>query len=271
MTTGEDMPAGHASLVARSLIINVPRHRLDTARGSRCLSHCKDYPAITARYIRFLLRRHNFRVELNSIVHKYRERFLREIAREDNAARLARNLALNLVGFRYFTRFLRAIKAGFDVDEMRVEHRRILFALRDQMLDLINKENPGGVFLRTISEALASGRARLKETVPTRTQHGGIVIGFDQDSKDGLVSIFPGESMAFVREQEWRAGREFDWTPNAVSKQLISLGALVKRQDRKDAGTTVRYQGKVQRVWLVRTRHLGIQTGHPSDDEEDVT
>ncbi len=95
------------------------------------------------------------------------------------------------------------------------------------------------------------------------------MIGFDQDRKDGFVAIFPREAMAFVREQEWRAGRDFDWSPNAVSKQLIALGALVRRQRRKDAGTTVQFQGKVHRVWLIRTRHVGM--GKREDDEEDVT
>jgi hypothetical protein len=92
LTTGEDLPAGHASVIARSLIVNVPKRPLDTKRGGRCLARCKDYPGVTASYIHFLLRLPNLRKRVNALVRKYLARFLEGIKREDNSARIARNL-----------------------------------------------------------------------------------------------------------------------------------------------------------------------------------
>jgi hypothetical protein len=76
--------------------------------------------------------------------------------------------------------------------------------------------------------------------------------------------------MGLVRDQEKRVGREFSWTPNAVTKQLFDLDALAKQQNRKDYGTTVRFGPVEHRVWLIRSQVLGLAEAR-EDEEEDVT
>ena len=136
------------------------------------------------------------------------------------------------------------------------------------MLDLTSRENPGKIFLQVLTEAVGSGRARIPTRPSLDPRPGQTIVGFDTNGDDGLTAILPREAMALVREQERRGGREFDWTPNAVTKQLIALGALVKRQGRQDAGTTVRFGGKIHRVWMIRDSQLGLAE---AKEDQDVT
>jgi hypothetical protein len=268
LTTGEDMPTGHASLIARSLILKVPKRELDTRRGDRCLKNCKDYPMITASYIRFLLHRPQLRQKVNAKVHKFHELFLAGIPREDNAVRIARNLALNSVGFRYFIGFLEEADAGFDTDQMLRVHAENLLQLRQRMLNLIRKENPAEIFLQVLTEAIAAGRARIRSGDLSGSERGAPIIGFWRDSdSDECVCILPHEATGLVREQEKRSGRDFDWSPQAIAKQLYAHGALVRSQARKDFGTTVRLGVKTYRVWRIKCSFLGWG----KEDGEDVT
>jgi hypothetical protein len=270
LSTGEDLPAGHASLIARSLILNVPKRPLDTSRGSRCLARCKDYPAVTARYIQYLLSLPDLRNRVNALVREYHEQFLEGIAREDNSVRVARNLALNNVGFFFFTEFLDVLKARFDVEDMREEHFANLIRLRGRMFELISGENPGEIFLRVLSEAIGSGRARIVTAHYDLAKTGPPVVGFQRKKEKTIICVFPREAMGLVRDQEKRVGREFSWTPNAVTKQLFDLDALAKQQNRKDYGTTVRFGPVEHRVWLIRSQVLGLAEAR-EDEEEDVT
>ena len=259
LTTGEDTPAGHASLIARSLIVSVPKRQHDTRRGKLCLANCKNYPGVTAWYIHYLLGLPNLREKINASFHQYHEFFLEDIAQEDNSVRIARNLALNYVGFFFFTEFLQKMRVSFPIREMRSEHKANLLELRDRMLYLIHQENPGKILLQVLGEAMGSGRARINGMEVDDTSQNTPIVGFVFPRRDSCVFIFPREAMAFVREQEKRAGRDFSWTPNAVSKALRALGALVKGQVGKDFGTRMKFKGRTHRTWMMPVSAFGWQ------------
>jgi hypothetical protein len=148
---------------------------------------------------------------------------------------------------------------------MRHEHLATLIGLRTRLLELIRGENPAEIFLHALSEAISSGRARIVTSPSDGSKHGPPIVGFKKHIGEDLTCVFPREAMGLVRDLERRMGREFDWTPNAVSKQLANLGALVTRQGRKDYGTITRFGGNEHRVWLIRNRWLGL-TGWKEDE-----
>jgi hypothetical protein len=82
ISTGEDMPSGHASLIARSLILSITKRKAIIKKGQRCLKMCSKYSAITARYIRYLLRRPNLEKRVRTLYAKHHASFLKGIRRE---------------------------------------------------------------------------------------------------------------------------------------------------------------------------------------------
>jgi hypothetical protein len=259
LTTGEDVPAGHASVVARSLILSVNKRKPNLGRGKNCLENCADYPALTARYIYYLLRRQNLRRRLLNDLKVGHEMFLKGIEREENAVRIARNLALNWLGFKWITRFLKAARATIDIKAARKEHKRNLLVLRTQMLGLISQEQPAQVFIEALREALDNRLCEIRDASKT---FGRIrdkeVVGFEKNPNDPHLYIFPPEAMAVVRVQVQRLGRRFEWTPNAVSKALEAAGYLVRNSGSQDSALRKRVGKKIYRVWQLRKDCLGL-------------
>jgi hypothetical protein len=260
LTTGEDMPSGHSSTVARSLVLSVDSREPDIAKGDRCLQFSKNYPAITARYIRFLLRSKRFGQRVQNYYHRYHTFFLKGIAREENSVRIARNLALNWTGFYWFTRFLKAIKAPLEIEAMREEQKANLLTLRDEMLERIRQEQPDEVLLQTLTEALANGACQLCREGREEASRGRPCVGFQKEAKHPYVYLYPGEVMSFVRDQQISRGHQFDWSTHAVSRALRNRGALVPDKGAKDLGARVRtVGGKLVRVWRMRKEYLGLE------------
>jgi CHC2 zinc finger/Domain of unknown function (DUF927) len=259
LTTGEDVPAGHASVVARSLIISMDKKTPDLVRGQSCRKNCKVYSAITGRYILYLLRRRNLRSELVTDLNGAHEFFLKGIDREENAVRIARNLALSWLGFKWITRFLKAAKAPIDLKGMRKEHKRDLLKLRTHMLGLVSQEQPAQVFIEALQDCIDSGVCTLIRK--TKYQNGisreKSAVGFWEEDNDSHIYIFPPEAIAAVRFQLQRLGRRFDWTPNAISKALETAGYLIKKAKSQDAGVRKRSGKKIYRVWKLRKDSLG--------------
>jgi hypothetical protein len=266
LTTGEDVPSGHASVVARSLILSVTKQKPDLACGKRCLENCSDYPAFTARYIRFLLRRKNLRRHILADLKAGHELFLSGIEREENAVRVARNLALNSVGFTWITQFLKASKAPFDVSAAREEHTGYLFQLRTQMLGLISEEQPAEVLIGALSEALQNETCQIRTLTSSTNVRGKSVVGFRNSTESKYIYIFPPEAIAAVRIQLQRLGKDFDWTPNAISKALYAKGLLIRPTGSEDSAVRKRVKGKVYRVWQLREDCLGISGEEYADD-----
>jgi CHC2 zinc finger len=259
LTTGEDVPAGHASVVARSLIISMEKKKPDLIRGQSCRKNCKAYSAITSRYILYLLRRRNLRSELSEDLNEAHEFFLKGIDREENAVRIARNLALSWLGFKWITRFLKAAKAPLDLKSMRKEHKRNLLELRGHMLGLVSQEQPAPVFIEALRECIDSGACTLsrKTKYQNKIQRDKSTVGFWEEENDSYIYIFPPEAMAAVRFQLQRLGRRFDWTPNAISKALATAGYLVKKTLSQDSAVRKRSGKKIYRVWKLRKDSLG--------------
>lgn len=259
LTTGEDVPSGHASVVARSLILHINKRKPDLDRGRRCSKNCSAYSALMARYIYYLLRCENLRSQLLNDLKESHDFFLKDIEREENSVRIARNLALSWLGFKWFTRFLKAAKAPFDVRSARKEHKRDLLVLRRQMLMLILEEQPAQVFIEALREAIDNEVCKIRDV---SNAYGKVrdksTVGFEKNSRDPYVYIFPPEAMAVVRQQLQRLGRRFDWTPNAVSKALEAGGYLVRSARYEDSAIRKRVQKKLYRVWKLRKECLGF-------------
>jgi hypothetical protein len=258
LTTGEDIPSGHASVVARSLILSVSRREPDLIRGQACRENCKDYPAITARYIRYLMRQDDLRQRLMSDLKKGHELFIKGIEREENSVRIARNLALNWLGFRWVTRYLRAAHAPIDIKAARQEHLRYLLDLRSAMLNLVAQEQPAEVFVRTLVEAINSQVCSLRRVHSSGFSRDSRVVGFEKPSDDRYIYLFPRVATAIVRAEVHRLGQRFDWTTNAISKALISAGILVGPTGIQDSAIRKRIGHQVYRVWRVRAERFDL-------------
>jgi hypothetical protein len=257
ISTGEDMPSGHASLIARSLILSITKREAIIKKGQRCLNLCSKYSAITARYIQYLLRRPNLEKRVRTQYSKHHAAFLKGIRREENAVRLARNLALNCTGFYWFTRFLKANRSSLDIDQMRKQHRKLLFMLRSSMLGLVSQEQPGEVFVRTIMEGLTSRACYLQSPGDQESTPARSYVGFRKGGDNRFIYLYPQGAVSFVRLQQQHLGRSYDWSIPAISKALRRMGALVWPEDSGDAGTRLRGpSGKTVRAWKVHRQFL---------------
>jgi hypothetical protein len=244
----------------------VTKRKPDLTCGKRCLENCADYPAFTARYIRFLLRHKNLRTTISADLKAAHELFLNGIEREENSVRVARNLALNWLGFKWITQFLEASKAPIDVSAARQEHTQYLLQLRTQMLGLISEEQPGEVFIGALSEALQNEACQIRTLTCSTNVRGKNVVGFRDSTESKYVYIFPPEAIAVVRVQLQRLGKDFDWTPNAVSKALYAKGLLIRPTGSDDSAVRRRVKGKLHRVWKLRADCLGFAGEEHAED-----
>jgi hypothetical protein len=170
------------------------------------------------------------------------------------------------MGFSWFTRFLESVKAPLETKAMRHEHFKILFELREQMLELVQQEQPAQVFLQTLADGIVSGTLRFRHPGSNEDMRGRNYVGFERGSSDDCVFIFPREAMAQVRFEQERQGRKFDWTPNTVSKALYDRGALVRQRGSADMGTRVRAYGHLVRAWKIRKEFLGLRDRRGDDE-----
>jgi hypothetical protein len=182
--TGEDLVQGSPSALARLVVVRVPNLPKDAGRAARCEQYRPLYRGVTADFIATLLR--DGRVAaFPEVVNGYFDTFYKDIAGQQNDARIAGNFAL-LAAASYETAryFADVIPAWEDLVEAYVHED--LIAVRDEMLGLVRRQQPSEVFLDELRDLLAIGRVRLVDWPP----RGGGYFAMPHDERVPLVGRY---------------------------------------------------------------------------------
>jgi hypothetical protein len=276
LVTGEDLPDYESSNLARMIVIHTSSREKDTRRGRACLKHQVNYRGVTPAFLHFVISRPGWFDDLIARIDYATDHFHQGIEEASNGLRIARNYALNQVGFDLFAEFLCA--AGTISEKKRAamiaEHGEILLASLDEHVQRVVDEQADSVFLSVLADLLQSGRAVLHE--PGRTVGGGFserdarpedlrnVIGFLKPG-DGHAYVYPKLAVGEVQKSLRDTGGWLGFSVKAIGKQLAAEGYLVD-SDALRTTTVVRHEGKLNRVWKIRKRDLGLETVEESDD-----
>jgi len=242
MITGEDLPEGESSNLARIVPLQVPETPLvleSVARKRRCDEARGLYAGVMARYIAWTQGVQD--AALRDKVARHFEVLASDSAIErvaaDNKPRLVQNLALNCFGFALWAEFM--CESGL-LDEpaarsMVQDHFEFLKAAFAGHVEAVNDERPFVLFLRDLRSMVASEVVRLEPV--TRKPDGGFVT--DKETGDArrplvgyrdLEHVYLLDGPAFKEVGEYRARGRInagEFSKRAVMRQLLDEGLIV--------------------------------------------
>ncbi len=276
LVTGEDLPDYESSNLARMIVVHTSSREKDTRRGRACLKHQVNYRGVTPAFLHFVISRSGWFDDLIARIDAATDHFHRDIEEASNGLRIARNYALNQVGFDLFVEFLCATGTISETkrDAMMAEHGEILLASLDEHVQRVSDEQADNVFLSVLADLLQSGRAVLHE--PGHTVGGGFserearpedlrnVIGFLKPG-DGHAYVYPKLAVGEVQKSLRDTGGWLGFSVKAIGKQLAAEDYLANSDEQRTT-TTVRHMGKIHRIWKISKHHLGLEDR--GDDDE---
>jgi hypothetical protein len=149
VSTGEDVIDRSASSAARSIIVPVTEAGKDLERGKRCLSEMKNYPGVTADFIRDLLAEQRTAAFADR-VQEWRDYFYDGIECRQNGLRIAANFALLAAAFCEVAEYLSDVWPGCQEEASRFLNQDLI-ELRDGMLDEVKDQQDSVVFLAVLA------------------------------------------------------------------------------------------------------------------------
>jgi len=167
VSTGEDVPQHTASGIARSIVVDVPQLGKVTERGSRCVAECRNYPGVTADFIRWFLaggRREGYRRRFEEL----KKSFGSDVQGQQNDARVASNFALLAASFELMAEYLGDVWPDWKTE---VEaYRKELVELRNAMLSDSKSQQASEIFLSTLSELIRYNAVQIKNYELSETE-----------------------------------------------------------------------------------------------------
>lgn len=167
VVTGEDTIEHTPSAIARAVVVPVRTRHKDIERGARCAAESTKYAGVTADFVRWLLA-HDGLARFARRVEELKGRYYRDIAGQQNDARIAGNFAqLAAAGELMFEYFRDVIPDADAITREFVEAD--LTAMRDAAVSHVREEQESNTFLRVLADLLTTGRVR----VQTNAGRGG--------------------------------------------------------------------------------------------------
>lgn len=281
LVTGEDVPSGEASILARSIVLAMPNRDKDLTAGARCRERCVDYPLFTSAFIAWVARSatesgSTIRERLRRAVIDEQGRFYAIVAGRQNDSRIATNLALNAAGFRLFTAFLARLGAVSEdvARDMLREHGEALTRTLLRQAALVESEQASTVFLETLKALLATGAVAILDDGSTIRSGWGEyrkadpqevrnAVAITKASAPGVVFVVPARAVAEVRKAREAIGAPFNFTADAVEKQLFDENAIDESAISRDSNSR-----KVVKVGRYSTRAWPIKSSFLLGDED---
>jgi len=236
LSTGEDLPGGEASVLARMVTIRFPRRpqgaAYNTALG-KAQAAAHNFPTVTARWAAWLAGGGiTWNVQDKMLnYHEFIANALQAEASEvPNVNRLSRNVAMLWTAWDMWWDF---IAATFGVPGVKMqalkragEFGALALPLAVQVARQVIQEKPVHVFLNALQEGLDSGRFRILPRNETSEGSKLDVLAGWYD-KDGIY-ILPAmylEIAKMLRE----GGQQIGFTKNELYRLLDEEGALVRK------------------------------------------
>jgi hypothetical protein len=286
ISTGEDLPEQTPSAIARSIVVTVPQCEKDLALGRYCVEMANLYPAFTAGFITYLIRHERFQHFADHVA-EFQEVFCRDIAGQQNDARIATNLAMLGAAFYEIARYLSPAWSGWKAVVRQFLHEDLL-AIRGDMLQETRSQQPSEVFCKTLWTLVQYGQVRITSMPTSATgvagaeADGKALVGrwcsspasADRDALEINLSMALGE----VQQALQRQGKpKLMISERMLIQQLLEGGFLVDEDNRPIAPGTagprtrqVRFDGervRMIRLSIARLRQDRASTcgGEPSE------
>jgi hypothetical protein len=276
-STGEDVPTGEASSLARMLVLRVGRDACRVNYLSAAQEGARHLNALLRAFIEFVIvEEHGAVARAMADVADRRDRIgatlRRAVPGGTNLGRVAMNLALNATAWELLLAFLANLGA---IDQtrhaaLRAEYEAQLPDLARGVATLVTEEKASALYLGALKGLVAGERAVLRDLdgqfaldgdTPVELRPGQTMLGWrDAEGIYLIPEIAYNAVAAFLRQ----GGQEFGFTKNAVHEQLHSDGLLVRvGKDSKAIVKRVGKDKKTERVLHLRPDAL--------DETEDVT
>lgn len=217
--TAEDVPSGEASVLARTLLIQV-KGCGDSDRLTRAQMHAKHLPGVMAKYIQFLAGK------------RFKEDYFFNLIREKQAAlpkshaRIKENFATNAVAWELFAEFM-------GLQELTDQYHEVMLDVFKNMDSTTKSEQAGAMFVDMVSELLSSGDFYLegiKGADDTRHDEHAKRLGWvcpDYVYLLGSVTLAEANSL-----RQRLTGSPIKYSAAAIYDQMISARQLIPQGDK---------------------------------------
>ena len=267
--SAEDLPTGEASIFGRYMITPLGTHTIDRDRMSRCLQESKKYNMVMAEYLRWYMAG-KIHGDLIAEIDRYRCKFETGVPTDAvNTIRVCTQLALNLVGYRWFLDFgqSQGVFEASEVADLAAMHEAGLMTLRDQRIAQISSETPADKFLSMVMSLLAAKKVKLFDGSQDSSK---TVIGFREDDPDtGKSILYLNASAAFgaVQTAYQAIGEKIPFSLQSLGEQLKSRGYLAKCDSDGRATYTKGFGGTSTRCYAIKEEMLDWEGKDKKADE----
>jgi len=258
--SGEEFITNEASMVARTILIEVDKYDTRTTRNKylRVEKMRKYYRGVTPRFISWALSQN--REELLDFYRDCRIRLKEKFATRQNADRVAQNLAINHTTWNLWTRFMlaSAVATLEEVEELNREHWEFMVGLQRSMIERCEDEQNGVAFIRVLKQLISTGELSVKNMVGYDVERKPVV-GYLPESKDqpGVIYIYP--DIAYQAVLGYTRNSPIRGTERAISRQLHDIGVL-KGCDKGRLKKQVRTGQRREFVWVMDLEALGFES-----------
>jgi DNA primase catalytic core len=237
LSTGEDLPAGESSVLARMVNLRFPRRPQGAAYNAnlgKAQRLAKYFPTVTARWAKWLMENagdagFSSRVLLH---HELIAEKLQDKAPDaPNVNRISRNIAVLWTVWEVWWDFIADQmildeKSRLGVYELQGEFINIAYPLALSMARQVVEEKPTRVFLDTLQEGLDSGRFRFMARTDGAEAQPNTAGWFD-DKGIYLLPAMYNEIARWLRE----SGQQIGFTKQELYRLLDEEGLLADKGD----------------------------------------
>jgi hypothetical protein len=261
LSTGETTLEGEASVLARMLVLEIPPWEKRDPGGKALLDAEQQRPYLngfTAHLARWIAGR----TDAGTLEKELAERFARNCAgyraqlngkgsKAGSSGRVVQNWAVLVTVYQLIRQFL----AEQDADDLLPTWEDNA----ESMLQSVQEERAGQLFLDTLSQLLASGEVMLATDLrqPEEPRPGTTLIGYQSE---GAVYLLPEVAYRAVTRVQ-----PLKFTSAAVGAQLKEEGILTVNPNDTHLGVQIRVRGARVRVWRLKGDSLGGDAGGSGD------
>jgi hypothetical protein len=260
LSTGEDLPEGEASVLARMVVLKLNRRDGKNHALSLAQTGAKALPAAMGSYIAWLIE-HGSQLNIERRLGDKRDAYLKSLSGQSvtNSGRLATNMAQNWLAWQSFSAWMVYVGAWNQTDQAVANetYDQIAPSLLTDLAMRVKAEKASTGFVDAVRSMLDSGEAVLMERNSTsETPHGKLLLGW-QD-KDGIY-MPPG--VVFHAVEKWlsQVGQSLGFTNRTLWDQMEADG-LLKGRDK-----TIRTKGESERV---KVHHFDLKMLSVPEEEK---
>lgn len=258
--SGEEFITNEASMVARTILIEVDKYDTRTTRTKylRVEKMRKYYRGVTPRFVSWFLSQN--RDEIQEFYHKCRLDLKEKFATRQNADRVAQNLSVNHTTWVLWTKFMLAssVATAEEVEALNREHWEFMVNLQRSMIERCEDEQNGVAFIRVLKQLITTGELSVKNMVGFDIERKPVV-GYLPESKEagGVIYIYP--DIAYQAVLGYTRNSPIRGTERAIARQLHEIGVL-KGADKGRLKKQVRTGQRREFVWVMDLESLGFDS-----------